>query len=173
MDRSPPDSSVHEISQARILECVAISSSRGSFPPRNQTPVSCVSKWILYHWATWEAPEPLYHTDFMNIKECGCTMRVISKTWKSIALKMVLQYVSRKESDGKISVLFHVIIILLTLSSDTRFSHLHHVLKYAMIGSWEHMWILALYQVAPSRHWKKVLLLKMFLNYIPNIANVL
>ena len=48
---------------------------------------------------------------------------------------MVLQYVSRKESDGKISVLFHVIIIFLTLSSDTSFSHLHHVLKYAMIGS--------------------------------------
>ena len=30
MDRSPPGSSVHRISQARILEWVAISSSRGS-----------------------------------------------------------------------------------------------------------------------------------------------
>ena len=30
MDCSPPGSSVHGISQVRILECVAISSSRGS-----------------------------------------------------------------------------------------------------------------------------------------------
>ena len=34
MDCSPPDSSVHEFSQARILEWVPISSSRGSFPLR-------------------------------------------------------------------------------------------------------------------------------------------
>ena len=36
MDCSPPGSSVHEISQARILECIAISFSRGSsiFPIR-------------------------------------------------------------------------------------------------------------------------------------------
>ena len=34
MDCSPPDSSVHEIFQARILEWVAISFSRGSSQPR-------------------------------------------------------------------------------------------------------------------------------------------
>ena len=33
MDCSPPGSSVHGILQARILEWVAISSSRGSSPP--------------------------------------------------------------------------------------------------------------------------------------------
>ena len=36
VDRSPPDSSVHRIFQA-ILECVAISYSRGSSRPRDQT----------------------------------------------------------------------------------------------------------------------------------------
>ena len=48
----PPDSSVHGISQARILEWVAISSSRGSSWPRNQThisPISCNNKQILHH----------------------------------------------------------------------------------------------------------------------------
>ena len=35
MDRSPPGSSVHEIFQARILEWVAISFSRGSSQPRS------------------------------------------------------------------------------------------------------------------------------------------
>ena len=50
MDSSPPGPSVHEISQARTLEWVAISSSRGSSLPRNQTGVSCISYigwWIL------------------------------------------------------------------------------------------------------------------------------
>ena len=44
MDCSPPGSSVHMISQARIiLEWVAISSSRGSFQPGDQTQVSCIA----------------------------------------------------------------------------------------------------------------------------------
>ena len=40
MDCSLPGFSVHGISQANILEWVAISSSRGSSPPRDQTQVS-------------------------------------------------------------------------------------------------------------------------------------
>ena len=51
----PTRSSVHEISQARILEWVAISFSRGSSQPRDQTIVSCIGSWVLYYWATWEA----------------------------------------------------------------------------------------------------------------------
>ena len=40
MDSCPPGSSVHGISQARILKWIAISSSRGSSSPRDQTHVS-------------------------------------------------------------------------------------------------------------------------------------
>ena len=40
MDYNPPVSSVHGIFQAKILECVAISSSRGSSWPGDQTRVS-------------------------------------------------------------------------------------------------------------------------------------
>ena len=43
MDCSPPGASVHGIPQARILECVAISFSRGSFQPRDRTHVSCIA----------------------------------------------------------------------------------------------------------------------------------
>ena len=43
MDCSPPGSSVHGILQARILEWVALSPSRGSSPPRDRTCVSYVS----------------------------------------------------------------------------------------------------------------------------------
>ena len=45
MDCNPPDSSVHGISQARILKQVVISSSRVSSQPRPRdgTPVSCIA----------------------------------------------------------------------------------------------------------------------------------
>ena len=59
MDRSPPGSSVHEILQARILEQVAISSSRGSSQPKEQTHVSyvsCTGRQVLYlPSTTWKA----------------------------------------------------------------------------------------------------------------------
>ena len=60
---SLPGSSVHGTLQARILEQVAISSSRGSSPPRDWTHnsfVSCIGRWILYHWATWETRTYVY-----------------------------------------------------------------------------------------------------------------
>ena len=40
---SPPGSSVYGIFQATILEWVAVSFSRGSSQPRDQTQVSCVA----------------------------------------------------------------------------------------------------------------------------------
>ena len=40
MDSSPPGSSVHGILQARILEWVAMASSRGTSQPRDQTCIS-------------------------------------------------------------------------------------------------------------------------------------
>ena len=54
-----PGSSVHGISQARILEWVAISYFRGTFQPRDQIHISCISyscRQIFYLWATWEVP---------------------------------------------------------------------------------------------------------------------
>ena len=55
VDCNPPGSSVHGIFQARILEWIAVLSSRGSSLPRNWTHISCIGRQILYHWATWEA----------------------------------------------------------------------------------------------------------------------
>ena len=43
MDCRPPGSSVHGILQARILECVAMPSSRVCSQPRNLTHISCIS----------------------------------------------------------------------------------------------------------------------------------
>ena len=52
---SPRGSSTYGIIPARILEWAAISYSRGSFPSRDQTHVSCIGRQILYHCATWDA----------------------------------------------------------------------------------------------------------------------
>ena len=47
LDSSLPVSSAHRISQARMLEQVATSLSRGSSWPRDETHVSCIGKWVL------------------------------------------------------------------------------------------------------------------------------
>ena len=60
VDRSPAGSSVCGILQARILEWVAMPSSRRSSRPRDWTRiswVSCIGRWILYHWVISEASE--------------------------------------------------------------------------------------------------------------------
>ena len=44
MDCSPPGSSAHGILQPRILEWVAVPSSRGSSRPKDRTCVSCVGR---------------------------------------------------------------------------------------------------------------------------------
>ena len=59
MDCSLPGSSIHGILQARILEWVAMPSSRESSWPRDWTHVSyvsCIGRWVLYHWRHLGSP---------------------------------------------------------------------------------------------------------------------
>ena len=55
MDCNPPGFSILEISQARVLEWVVISFSRGSSPPRDRTWVSLIAGKLFTVWATREA----------------------------------------------------------------------------------------------------------------------
>ena len=55
MDCSPPGSSVHGIPQARVLEWVATSFSRGSSRPRDRTWVSHIAGRRFTLWASGEA----------------------------------------------------------------------------------------------------------------------
>ena len=72
VDCSPPGSSVQGIFQARILEWVAISSSRGSTQLRDHTCISCIDRQILYHWATWEAvPKGIIGHVTVNFNDMG------------------------------------------------------------------------------------------------------
>ena len=94
VDRSSPGSFAHGISHARVLEWVAISSSRGSSWPRYWTRVSCIGRQILYHWATREA-----HTVFTTSHEplkrgsvlCSSNFqKVLYLNQKPASLKLVL-----------------------------------------------------------------------------------
>ena len=64
MDCSPPGSSIHGILQARILEWVAISFSRGSSRPRDRTQVSHTAGRCFNLWATLLEYYPI--TKWMN-----------------------------------------------------------------------------------------------------------
>ena len=55
MDCSPSGSSVHGILQARILEWVVISFSRGSSQPRDWTRFFCIAERFFTVWGTREA----------------------------------------------------------------------------------------------------------------------
>ena len=69
MDCSPPDSSLHGISQARILEQVTISFLKEFSLPGNRihsSHISCNGRWILYHWAAWEA-----QTEYCSVQMAG------------------------------------------------------------------------------------------------------
>ena len=92
MDCSPPDSSVHGISQARILERVAMSFSRRS-QPKNQTHISCLAGRFLTAEplgqptetlkTPWSCQEPsLFET--LQKKECRTFTALILITFPSL-----------------------------------------------------------------------------------------
>ena len=64
---SPPSSSVHEISQARILEWVAISYPRGSSRPRNRTS-------LLLHWQAETIAEPFVLAWWCSVAQLYSTL---------------------------------------------------------------------------------------------------
>ena len=67
MDGSPPGSSVHGISQARILEWVTISFSTGSSQLRDRTQVSYIGRRILLPLS--HPGSPIYVNTWIQIRE--------------------------------------------------------------------------------------------------------
>ena len=80
MDCSPPGSSIHGILQARILDWVAISFSRGSSQPRDRTQVSFIAGRRFNLWATREAVLGTYLMENINSSPCPVGP-VESRTW--------------------------------------------------------------------------------------------
>ena len=74
VDCSPPGSSVHGISHARILEWVAISFSKGSFQPKDGICVSCISRQMFHYWATREAYRQKVLRDSAELRAGQCIL---------------------------------------------------------------------------------------------------
>ena len=85
MDCSLPRSSLHGISQARILEWVAISFSRLSSQPRDRSWVSCIAGRFFNIWATRET---LRYADNTTVKaESEEELKSLSMKWSSSAVQ--------------------------------------------------------------------------------------
>ena len=72
IDCSPTSSSGHGILQARILEWVAISSSKGSSWPRNRTCVSCTAGRFLTVWTTRDSHETNLSDGIFTFRALRC-----------------------------------------------------------------------------------------------------
>ena len=105
MDRSPPGSCVHGIPQARILEWVAMLSSRGSSWPRDGTCisyVSCTGRQGLYHWCHLGSPPWVY-----GLKSSHCGIKAPARwglaragSWASLACSAVIQTLAPADAQG-------------------------------------------------------------------------
>ena len=88
MDRSPPGSSFHGISQAATLEWATITSSKGSSSPSDRTSIcfrACTGRQIPYHYATCEA-----HSIFnMTPNKLSCTFSCL------ISLRLLFVVISK------------------------------------------------------------------------------
>ena len=80
---SPPGFFVHGISQARILEWVAIYFSRGSSQPMDQICISCICRQILYHWATCQVAIRWFL--FSEVKSLASKWRLFSPACRKLA----------------------------------------------------------------------------------------
>ena len=96
MDCSPPGSSAHRVSQARILKWVAISSSRGSSQPRDGTRISCAGRQVLHHWTICSGikGQGLEGTE----QEDSCKAQSLSPAFSMDVLKKVIQMKFHGES---------------------------------------------------------------------------
>ena len=88
MDCSPPGSSVLAILQARILEWVGISYSRASAWSRDwicDSSIFCIGRWILHHYATWEAHSVKITNKFVDSVICWFSFfSIVLKTFFNI-----------------------------------------------------------------------------------------
>ena len=85
MDHSLPSFSIHGIFQARVLEWVAISFSRGSAQPRDRTQVSRIVGRRFTIWATRDGNgNSLQYSSLENPMDGGAwqaTYHGVTKSW--------------------------------------------------------------------------------------------
>ena len=105
MDCSLPGSSIHGILQARVLEWVAISFSRGSSWPRDRTQVSCIAGRRFTLWATREARRWVQKRSSHSVEYYIAMIRKKTLTCNNMNIKNI------KKSDTKYYILYDCIYV--------------------------------------------------------------
>ena len=124
MDCSLPGSSVHEIFQARVLEWVAVSFSRGFSQPRDQTRVSRIAGRCFYHLSHQRNQKDtmrkekivlslfLYTCIFWNftniyyLYKINTVKKQKEKTWELVCFSIVLLFVSLNTAPLQVNTIF-------------------------------------------------------------------
>ena len=126
---SPPASSVHGIFQARILEWVAISYSRGFSQLGDQTHVSCLScvgSRMLYHQHPPEAKGLLILSLVLFSPHLSCLLASSEQTGSMHQFKLLLQIVTLILFEGKSSLLFFETSVIRDLKRTLKSLGLQH-----------------------------------------------
>ena len=134
MDCSPPSFSVHGILQARILEWVAISSSRQSFWHRDQTHVSGLSCFAGRFFTT--AP-PVKPNNLISslLSQAGSDVRGWGVGWAHIWLHSPAFWLQSRRP-GTLSADFHWILLILLKKCQWPFL-VSLILPYILCFSWD------------------------------------
>ena len=101
VDSSLLGSSAHGIFQARILEWIAMPSSRGSSSARGWTCISCIGRRILYHWVTRESPK----------------LKVHACSWRDLSRGEFSTEVGQRSTESRLQLIEDRQINIITLSS--------------------------------------------------------
>ena len=128
VDGSLPGS-LHGISQARILEQVAVSSCRGSSQPRDQTHISCTGKRVPYHCPIWEAQRGLLITEkswkiSWSSQSQYLQFRILKSNKERNTLKFISLIVFMSESEGAPKSDSHILLLLFCSLASRRWSNL-------------------------------------------------
>ena len=93
-DCSPPGSSVHGVLQARILEWVTITFSRGSFYPRDRTWVSCIAGRLFAISPPGKSapPQEALKSSVCLSLSCTCCWPCNTSRWAAVLTSMGLCY---------------------------------------------------------------------------------
>ena len=166
MDYSPPGSSVHGISQARILEWVAISFSRGSSQPRDQIWVSCIAGRFFTNWATRKISLKTIKADltkFMLLASCLQDVQEIL----SLLVKILFNCKWQKSPPNSDNSKFEVLLSLICTSESK---------TYKLERKWEPPWFLlfccsATYNLHPKATVRFKMSIGIFLAYLQNSRN--
>ena len=131
MDCSPPGSSVHGISQERILKWYAISFSRGSSQPMDQAGRFFTTVPPGKHWMKWHPYKPVQ--DFM----CNCCLFIVT---------VIIGILTQKPSPCHIASVFPNTFWFYLLSKEDL------IVRRILLKPWMHrstpLWIEAMYLLA-------------------------